>query len=172
LTEGRYRHRNANIGKNKGKYRGKYKNKRPYDNKSLHRDDIMLRITSCSTLNHSECGRASSTWVWGLRQTHILPLPSHPLHPNNRSNALGWRTGYSAITTTSDQPNIVGRGLAGSETIRETTTQIVPDHILLPKPVRAITNDPVPNRAGWNTGYSTVTSTYELPAPLGPPATS
>jgi hypothetical protein len=138
--------------------------------KPYARTKLLLAILALTVTTPSDSVAQPQLGLGSFGERHIVPLPSHPLHPNNRTNSLGWTTGYSAITTTSEQPNIFGRGLGGSDTIRETTTQIVPNDIL-GNPVRGLFNDPVPNSAGWNTGYSIVTSTYERPAPLGAPHT-
>jgi hypothetical protein len=97
----------------------------------------------------------------------VVPLAPDHLRRGGERNSLGWNTGYSAITTTSERANIFGRGLGGSDTIVETTTRVVPNDAL-GNPVRyggVFHNEP--NTEGWHTGYSTVTSTYERADPLG-----
>jgi hypothetical protein len=89
------------------------------------------------------------------------------LRAPGQRNSLGWNTGYSAITTTSERPNIFGRGLGGSDTISETVTKIVPNDPLGNPSHFGGTFNNRPNSAGWYTGYSAVTSTYERPDPLG-----
>lgn len=98
----------------------------------------------------------------------ITVVPVRPgLNEPGQRNSLGWNTGYSAITTTSERPSIFGRSWGGSDTISETVTRVVPND-LLGNPVRyGAVNNSEPNSAGWNTGYSTVTSTYERPDPFG-----
>jgi hypothetical protein len=82
-------------------------------------------------------------------------------------NSLGWSTGYSAITTTSERPNLFGRAVGGSDTVVETTTRVVPNDALGNPARYGGLLDNSPNSAGWYTGYSAVTSTYERPDPLG-----
>jgi hypothetical protein len=96
----------------------------------------------------------------------VVPVNPQALVPEGSRNSLGWNTGYSAITTTSERPNIFARGLGGSDTVQETTTQIVPNDAL-GNPVRGAFRGGETNSAGWNTGYSVVTSTYDRPNPLG-----
>jgi hypothetical protein len=82
-------------------------------------------------------------------------------------NSLGWNTGYTAITTTAERPSILGRTWGGSDTISETVTRVVPNDVL-GNPVRyGAVGSNEPNSAGWNTGYSTITSTYDRPDPFG-----
>jgi len=96
----------------------------------------------------------------------VVPVAPHVLAPQEGRNSLGWNTGYSAITTTSERPNIFGRAWGGSDTVQETTTRVVPNDVL-GNPVRGGFIGAEPNSAGWNTGYSVVTSTYDRPNPLG-----
>lgn len=96
----------------------------------------------------------------------VVPIGPGIGAPGQR-NSLGWNTGYSAITTTSERPNLLGRGFGGSDTIVESTTRVVPNDGL-GNPMRfggAYGGER--NSAGWNTGYSAVTSTYQRPDPLG-----
>ncbi len=96
----------------------------------------------------------------------LVPVVPQGLAPTNTNN-LGWNTGYSAITTTSERPNVLWRGLGGSDTIQESTTRIVPND-LFGNPVRyGNIFESQPNSAGWYTGYSIVTSTLERPVPFG-----
>jgi len=82
-------------------------------------------------------------------------------------NSAGWNTGYSAVTSTSERPNPLGHALGGSRTVTETTTRVVPNDAL-GQPIRgAVYGSGERNSAGWNTGYSVVTDTYERPDPLG-----
>ena len=82
------------------------------------------------------------------------------------TNTAGYGTGYSVITSTYERPNPLGHALGGSETIHETTARIVPNDAL-GQPMRGIQPFAERNSAGWSTGYSAVTSTYERPNPLG-----
>lgn len=95
----------------------------------------------------------------------VVPIAPQALH-SDELNSLGWNTGYTAITTQSERPNIFGRAWGGSDTIHETTTQVVPNDII-GNPVRGGFANNEPNSAGWNTGYSVVTSTYDRSDPLG-----
>ena len=98
----------------------------------------------------------------------ITGLPALPsLLPPTRNNGLGWSTGYSAITTTSERPNPLGQAFGGNDTVQESVTRIVPND-LLGNPVRyGGVFESQPNSAGWNTGYSIVTSTYQRLEPFG-----
>lgn len=84
----------------------------------------------------------------------------------DNTNTAGFHTGYSVVTSTYERPNPLGHALGGSETIYESTSRIVPND-LLGEPMRGIQPFAQPNSAGWSTGYSAVTSTYERPNPLG-----
>jgi hypothetical protein len=126
-------------------------------------------LVLCSALALSTNPALAQTTVIGHGSTGVVTVV--PIGPGigapGQRNSLGWNTGYSAITTTSERPNIFGRGLGGSDTIAETVTRVVPnDPLGNPSPFGGIYNNQ-PNRAGWNTGYSAVTSTYERPDPLG-----
>ena len=70
------------------------------------------------------------------------------------------------MTSTYERANPLGQALGGSETIHETTTRVLPNDAL-GQPMRGIQPFAEPNSAGWSTGYSAVTSTYERPNPLG-----
>ena len=96
----------------------------------------------------------------------VVPIGPGLGAPGQR-NSLGWNTGYTAITTQSERPNILGRGLGGSDTIAETVTRVVPNDALGNPSRFGGVFDERPNSAGWRTGYSAVTSTYERPDPFG-----
>jgi hypothetical protein len=88
-----------------------------------------------------------------------------PLPPPGPVNSAGWNTGYSVVTSSSDRINPLG-GIPGeSKTIRETTTQVVPNNAL-GQPMRGRGIDNQPNSRGWYTGYSVVTETYQRSDPL------
>ena len=99
--------------------------------------------------------------VPGVPPAVALPQP-RPGVPNS----AGWNTGYSAVTSSSERPNLFGRGLGGSDTIRQSTTRVVPNNAL-GQPILGYRAYGEPNSAGWNTGYSIVTESYERPNPLG-----
>jgi hypothetical protein len=121
---------------------------------------ILITIPTVATAQTSRFGTGSSGVVT------VVPVNPRVLAPEGSRNSLGWDTGYSAITTTSERPNIFGRGWGGSDTVQETTTQIVPNDAL-GNPVRGGFMGSERNSAGWSTGYSVVTSTYDRPNPLG-----
>lgn len=111
----------------------------------------------------------AQTTAIGTGSTGVVTVvPIHPgLRPSQRPNSLGWNTGYTAITTASERPNILGRALGGSDTIAETVTRVVPNDALGNPSRFAGGFHSETNSAGWNTGYSAVTSTYQRPDPLG-----
>lgn len=133
-----------------------------------------IYLALCATLAASPTLALAQTAVIGQGSTGVVTVvPIGPglggpgLGAPGQRNSLGWNTGYSAITTTSERPNIFGRGLGGSDTISETVTKVIPNDALGNPShfVGAFNNQP--NSAGWNTGYSAVTSTYQRPDPLG-----
>lgn len=128
-----------------------------------------IYLALCAALAASPTLATSQTTVIGQGSTGIVTVvPIGPgLGAPGQRNSLGWNTGYSAITTTSERPNIFGRGLGGSDTIAETVTRVVPNDPLGNPSRFGGTFNNQPNSAGWNTGYSTVTSTYQRPDPLG-----
>jgi len=82
-------------------------------------------------------------------------------------NSAGWNTGYSVVTSTQERHNPLASIFGGSDTVAETRTQVVPNDVL-GRPIRGgFRAFEEPNSAGWRTGYSAVTSTYERPEPLG-----
>ena len=90
-----------------------------------------------------------------------LPLVADKLSAGR--NSLGYSTGYSAVTTTSERATVFGAG----ETVYESTTRLVPNDFF-GNPIRHgmfLYNQP--NSAGRSTGYSIVTSTSERRNPLG-----
>jgi hypothetical protein len=90
-----------------------------------------------------------------------------PSQPTTSTNSAGFSTGYSAITSTAEKPNPIGRLFGQSETATVTTTRVVPND-LFGRPIKSgLGTYGERNSAGWNTGYSTVTSTYEKSDPLG-----
>ena len=101
-------------------------------------------------------------FVIGQQQVVAVPAAPRPGVPNS----AGWNTGYSAVTSTYDRPNPLGAALGGSDAVRETITQIVPNDAL-GQPMQGGVLYGEPNSAGWNTGYSVVTDTYERFNPLG-----
>jgi hypothetical protein len=76
-------------------------------------------------------------------------------------NSAGWNTGYSAVTSSYERPSRLGSIYGVGDTVQETVTRVVPNDALgrpMPRGVGAFDQ---PNSAGWSTGYSAVTSTYE-----------
>lgn len=128
---------------------------------------IATSAIALSILFSGSCTWAQTTYITSPSDRVITLVPTGPRlnHPGGL-NSLGWTTGYSALTTTSERPNLLGRSLGGSDTITETVTRVVPNDAL-GNPVRSgwSVNDQ-PNSAGWPTGYSAVTSTYERFDPL------
>lgn len=99
----------------------------------------------------------------GASQVAILP----PVGGVGGRNTAGWNTGYSVVTSTHERANPLGGVWGGSDTVVETVTNVVPNDAL-GRPMRGgIRPFEEPNSAGWSTGYSAVTSTYERPDPFG-----
>lgn len=99
----------------------------------------------------------------GPNQIAVVP----PIQGLGERNSAGWNTGYSVVTETKERANPIGQLWGGSDTIVETRTKVVPNDAL-GQPLRvggAAFEEP--NSAGWRTGYSAVTSTYERPDPWG-----
>lgn len=93
----------------------------------------------------------------------IAPLPP----PRGQLNSAGWNTGYSAVTSTSERANPLGYALGGSRTLTETVTRVVPNDPL-GQPIRGpVYGSGERNSAGWSTGYSVVTRSYERADPFG-----
>jgi len=117
---------------------------------------------SCSTSLH-----AQSTVIASGSPGVVTVIPLGPgIGAPAERNSFGWNTGYSAITTTSERPNPLGAALGGSDTIAESVTRVVPNDVL-GNPIRgAVGFTDEPNSAGWFTGYSAVTSSYQRPDPL------
>jgi hypothetical protein len=107
---------------------------------------------------------AGGTFVQhGASQVAILP----PVGGVDGRNSAGWGTGYSVVTSTQERSNPLGAAWGGSDTVVETVTKVVPNDAL-GRPMRGgIRPFEEPNSAGWSTGYSAVTSTYERPDPFG-----
>ena len=105
--------------------------------------------------------------AYGLRPVIVAPpIIAAPPARFDTTNTAGYGTGYSVVTSTYERANPLGHALGGSETIHETTTRVLPNDAL-GQPMRGIQPFAEPNSAGWSTGYSAVTSTYERPNPLG-----
>lgn len=99
----------------------------------------------------------------GANQIAVLP----PVGGVGDRNSAGWGTGYSVVTSTQERVNPLGRAFGGSDSVVETVTKVVPNDAL-GRPMRGgIRPFEEPNSAGWTTGYSAVTSTYERPDPFG-----
>lgn len=99
----------------------------------------------------------------GSNQIAVVP----PAQGLGERNTAGWNTGYSVVTETKERANPLGPLWGGTDTIVETRTKVVPNDAL-GQPLRvggAAFEEP--NSAGWRTGYSAVTSTYERPDPWG-----
>lgn len=76
-------------------------------------------------------------------------------------NSAGWNTGYSAVTSSYERPSRLGSIYGVGDTVQETVTQVVPNDAF-GQPMRGgIGVFGERNTAGWPTGYSAVTSTYE-----------
>lgn len=117
---------------------------------------------------HIDPAHAQTTVIGHGSPGVVTVIPVGPgLGTPGQRNRLGWNTGYSAITTTSERPNILGRTWGESDTIAETVTRVVPNDALGNPSQFVGAFDERPNSAGWHTGYSAVTSTYERPDPLG-----
>jgi hypothetical protein len=76
-------------------------------------------------------------------------------------NSAGWNTGYSAVTSSYERPSRLGSIYGVGETVQETVTKVVPNDALGRPMQRGFGTFDQPNSAGWSTGYSAVTSTYE-----------
>jgi len=120
----------------------------------------LIVSATCASAQTSRYGSGSAGVVT------VVPVAPQALSPHGGQNSLGWSTGYSAVTTTSERPNIFGRAWGGSDTVQETTTKVVPNDAL-GNPVRGGFIGGETNSLGWSTGYSVVTSTYDRPNPLG-----
>ena len=121
----------------------------------------------CSYLSFENSAQAqTSAFGSGNGVVTVVPIDPNALRPGER-NSLGWNTGYSAITTNSERPNVLGRSFGGSDTIHETTTRVVPNDMFGNPSRFGGLYDSERNSAGWNTGYTAVTSTYERSDPLG-----
>lgn len=135
----------------------------------MNNHSIKTALALCSLLTATANTTLAQTTVIGQGSTGVVTVV--PIGPGlgvpGQRNNLGWNTGYSAITTTSERPNIFGRAWGGSDTIAETVTRVVPNDAL-GNPYRfGAGYNSEPNSAGWSTGYSAVTSKYERPDPLG-----
>jgi hypothetical protein len=76
-------------------------------------------------------------------------------------NSAGWNTGYSAVTSSYERPSRLGGILGVGDTVHETVTKVVPNDAWR-RPIQGgFGAYGQPNSAGWSTGYSAVTSTYE-----------
>lgn len=99
----------------------------------------------------------------GASQVVVVP---QPMGIGGR-NAAGWTTGYSVVTTTRERPSILGSDFDGDNSVVETVTQVVPNNAL-GQPMRGgVQPFGERNSAGWTTGYSAVTSTYQRPDLFG-----
>ena len=99
--------------------------------------------------------------------THIAVVPQVGGGDFNGRNSAGWGTGYSVVTSTVERRNPFGGAWGTSDTVVETRTQVVPNDVL-GQPLRGgFRVNEEPNSAGWRTGYSAVTSTYERPDQTG-----
>ncbi len=129
---------------------------------------LLTTVTTTTIALTTHQAHAQTTIINSGSPGVVTVVPVRPgLHELGRRNSLGWDTGYSAITTTSERPSLLGRSWGGSDTISETVTRVVPNDVL-GNPVRhGSVFDSERNSAGWNTGYSTITSTYDRPDPLG-----
>lgn len=115
-----------------------------------------------------EDSQAQTTVINSGSSGVVTIVPVRPeLNELGRRNSLGWNTGYSALTTSSERTKLFGNSSDPSDIVSETVTRVVPNDAL-GNPVRyGATVNNRPNSAGWNTGYSTITSTYERNDPLG-----
>lgn len=126
-----------------------------------------LLITSLTALSAPQAIQAQTTVIGSGSSGVVTVIPVVPGRGGER-NSLGWNTGYSAITTTSERPSLLGRSLGNDNTISETVTRVVPNDALGNPVEYGRINSDERNSAGWNTGYSTITSTYERRDPLNP----
>lgn len=121
---------------------------------------VLLLVIPCLA---SAQGYPGAIVQQGPGQVAILP----PVGGVGDRNSAGWSTGYSVVTSTQERSNPLGRMLGGSDSVVETVTKVVPNDAL-GRPMRGgIRPFEEPNSAGWSTGYSAVTSTYERPDPFG-----
>lgn len=84
-----------------------------------------------------------------------------PLGGVGGRNSAGWNTGYSAVTSSYERPSRLGEGFGVNGFVQETVTRVVPNDVLGNPIQSGIGVYGERNSAGWNTGYSAVTSTYE-----------
>lgn len=124
---------------------------------------VLFLIMPCLASAQGHPGSGRTFVQQGASQVAILP----PVGGVGDRNSAGWGTGYSVVTSTQERANPLGRALGGSDTVVETVTKVVPNDAL-GRPMRGgFRAFEEPNSAGWTTGYSAVTSTYERPDPLG-----
>lgn len=94
---------------------------------------------------------------------HIAVVPQVGGGDFEGRNSAGWDTGYSVVTSTAERRNPFAGAWGTDDTVVETRTQVVPND-MFGQPLRGgFRVNEEPNSAGWHTGYSAVTSTYERP---------
>lgn len=124
---------------------------------------LLLALLSIPSLVFAQGFPSSGLTVVHQGGTHIAVVPQVGGGDVGGRNSAGWSAGYSVVTSTVERHNPFAAGWGTSDTVVETRTQVVPNDVL-GQPLRGgFRVNEEPNSAGWHTGYSAVTSTYERP---------
>jgi hypothetical protein len=107
---------------------------------------------------HTSFGSSSFVAIHpGVAPVVVAPPVAHV----DGRNSAGWSTGYSAVTSSYERPSRLGGVFGVGDTVQETVTKVVPNDAW-GRPIQSgFGAFDQRNSAGWSTGYSAVTSTYE-----------
>jgi hypothetical protein len=133
-------------------------------NRGLLRSTVLF-MCACACLSSGDAAAQSNSFgsasVVAVHPGVAAVVVAPPVGVMGARNLAGWNTGYSAVTSAYERPSRLGDGFGVNGVVQETVTRVVPNDVL---------GNPIPNgvgiygernSAGWNTGYSAVTSTYQ-----------
>jgi hypothetical protein len=124
---------------------------------------LLLALLSIPSLVFAQGFPSNGLAVVHQGGSHIAVVPQVGRGDFEGPNSAGWNTGYSVVTSTVERRNPFAGAWGTDDTVVETRTQVVPNDVL-GQPLRGgFRVNEEPNSAGWRTGYSAVTSTYERP---------
>lgn len=122
---------------------------------------VCVALVTCAQGSHAQSGSAFSGTFVAVHPGVAPVVVAPPRGGIGTSNSAGWNTGYSAVTSSYERPSRLGGVFGVGDTVHETVTKVVPNDALGRPMQGGFGAYDQPNSAGWSTGYSAVTSTYE-----------
>lgn len=122
---------------------------------------VCVALVTLGDISQAQSGSVFSGSFVAVHPGVALVVVAAPRGAVDAHNSARWNTGYSAVTSSYERPSRLGGILGVGNTVHETVTKVVPNDAW-GRPIQGgFGAYGQPNSAGWSTGYSAVTSTYE-----------